>query len=480
MGQTAVYGLSSIIGRTLNYLLVPLYTSVFANQPEEYGVVSQLYAFVAFLMVILTFGMETTLFRFVQDSPDREKVFRTSFLTVIGLNLLFFIGIFFFNGQIANALLFNEHPEYIVLMGVIVIIDAVSSIPLAKLRLEERAMRFALIQFTSIGVNILLNLVLLLGFVNPENPENGVLFILIANLISSLVKPLLLRADFIGFRLQVDWELMKRMLVYAIPIVIAGFAGIINEVIDRIMLKQMLYDPASGFTASMADAQIGIYSACYKLAMLVTILLQAYRYAAEPFFFNQLQNQDRNKLYVKLMNYFVAVVCLVFLVVSLNLDVFKFFIASESYWEGLKVVPILLLANVFLGIYINQSIWYKLSNQTKYGAYISLLGAALTLLINYLFIPIYGYVASAWATMLVYAFQMLVSYFWGQKHYPIPYNLRKFALYLGLSVGIFLLSANLFDATFSWLKFGVNNLMIVFYLFIVSAVEGIKLKKINL
>jgi O-antigen/teichoic acid export membrane protein len=453
---------------------------VFANQPEEYGVVSQLYAFVAFLMVILTFGMETTLFRFVQDSPDREKVFRTSFLTVIGLNLLFFIGIFFFNGQIANALLFNEHPEYIVLMGVIVIIDAVSSIPLAKLRLEERAMRFALIQFTSIGVNILLNLVLLLGFVNPENPENGVLFILIANLISSLVKPLLLRADFIGFRLQVDWELMKRMLVYAIPIVIAGFAGIINEVIDRIMLKQMLYDPASGFTASMADAQIGIYSACYKLAMLVTILLQAYRYAAEPFFFNQLQNQDRNKLYVKLMNYFVAVVCLVFLVVSLNLDVFKFFIASESYWEGLKVVPILLLANVFLGIYINQSIWYKLSNQTKYGAYISLLGAALTLLINYLFIPIYGYVASAWATMLVYAFQMLVSYFWGQKHYPIPYNLRKFALYLGLSVGIFLLSANLFDATFSWLKFGINNLMIVFYLFIVSAVEGIKLKKINL
>lgn len=480
LGQTAVYGLSSIIGRTLNYLLVPLYTSVFANQPEEYGVVSQLYAFVAFLMVILTFGMETTLFRFVQDSPDREKVFRTSFLTVIGLNLLFFIGIFFFNGQIANALLFNEHPEYIVLMGVIVIIDAVSSIPLAKLRLEERAMRFALIQFTSIGVNILLNLVLLLGFVNPENPENGVLFILIANLISSLVKPLLLRADFIGFRLQVDWELMKRMLVYAIPIVIAGFAGIINEVIDRIMLKQMLYDPASGFTASMADAQIGIYSACYKLAMLVTILLQAYRYAAEPFFFNQLQNQDRNKLYVKLMNYFVAVVCLVFLVVSLNLDVFKFFIASESYWEGLKVVPILLLANVFLGIYINQSIWYKLSNQTKYGAYISLLGAALTLLINYLFIPIYGYVASAWATMLVYAFQMLVSYFWGQKHYPIPYNLRKFALYLGLSVGIFLLSANLFDATFSWLKFGINNLMIVFYLFIVSAVEGIKLKKINL
>ena len=419
LGQTAVYGLSSILGRTLNYLLVPLYTSVFEKHPEEYGVVSQLYAFVAFLMILLTFGMETTYFRFIQDSENRKQVFQNSFLTIVLLNVAFFIGLLLLNHNIADTLLFNDHPEYIILMGAIVMIDAISSLPLAKLRAEEKAKEFAIIQFSSIGVNIILNLMLLYFFVDPAEPTKGVFYILMANLVSSLVKPVMLRKDFTGIRFNLDMPLLRKMLVYAIPIVIAGFAGIINEVIDRIMLKQMLYDPANGVTAKMADAQIGIYSACYKLAMLVTILLQAYRYAAEPFFFNQMKNQDRNKLYVKLMNYFVAVVWLVFLGVSLNLDIFKYFISNETFWEGLPVVPILLLANVFFGVYINQSIWYKLSNQTKYGAYISIMGAILTIGINYIFIPIYGFYASAWATLIVYAFQMVVSYFWGQKHFPI-------------------------------------------------------------
>ncbi len=241
------------------------------------------------------------------------------------------------------------------------------------------------------------------------------------------------------------------------------------------MLKQMLYDPANGVTAKMADAQIGIYSACYKLAMLVTILLQAYRYAAEPFFFNQMKNQDRNKLYVKLMNYFVAVVCLVFLGVSLNLDIFKYFISNETFWEGLPVVPILLLANVFFGVYINQSIWYKLSNQTKYGAYISIMGAILTIGINYIFIPIYGFYASAWATLIVYAFQMVVSYLWGQKHFPIKYNLRKFFLYLGLSILIYFVTVKIPYGDHSFIKFVMNNLLILFFIYIVMSVEGIKL-----
>ena len=326
LGQTAVYGLSSILGRTLNYLLVPLYTSVFEKHPEDYGVVSQLYAFVAFLMILLTFGMETTYFRFIQDSENRKQVFQNSFLTIVLLNVAFFIGLLLLNHNIADTLLFNDHPEYIILMGAIVMIDAISSLPLAKLRAEEKAKEFAIIQFSSIGVNIILNLMLLYFFVDPAEPTKGVFYILMANLVSSLVKPVMLRKDFTGIRFNLDMPLLRKMLVYAIPIVIAGFAGIINEVIDRIMLKQMLYDPANGVTAKMADAQIGIYSACYKLAMLVTILLQAYRYAAEPFFFNQMKNQDRNKLYVKLMNYFVAVVCLVFLGVSLNLDIFKYFI----------------------------------------------------------------------------------------------------------------------------------------------------------
>ena len=479
LGQTAVYGLSSILGRTLNYLLVPLYTSIFVKHPEEYGVVSQLYAFVAFLMILLTFGMETTYFRFIQDSDDKKRVFQNGFLTVLLLNIGFFLVILGFNHNIADALLFNDHPEYIILMGAIVVIDAVSSLPLAKLRSEEKAKEFAIIQFSSIGVNILLNLVLLYAFVDKNDPVKGVFYILIANLISSLVKPVMLRKDFTGIRLKLDIPLLRKMMVYAIPIVIAGFAGIINEVIDRIMLKQMLFDPANGFTAKMADAQIGIYSACYKLAMLVTILLQAYRYAAEPFFFNQMKNQDRNKLYIKLMNYFVAIVCLIFLLVSLNLDIFKYFISNETFWAGLPVVPILLLANVFFGVYINQSIWYKLSNQTKYGAYISIMGAILTIGINYIFIPIYGFYASAWATLIVYAFQMVVSYLWGQKHFPIKYNLRKFFLYLGLSILVYLVSTWIPYGDHSAIKFILNNSMIILFLYIVMSVEGIKLSALR-
>lgn len=479
LGQTAVYGLSTILGRTLNYLLVPLYTSVFAKHPEEYGVVSQLYAFVAFLMILLTFGMETTYFRFIQDSEDKKRIFQNSFVTVVVLNVLFFLGILVMNQNLADALLFNDHPEYILLMGAIVVIDAASSLPLAKLRAEEKAKEFAVIQFTSIGVNIVLNLALLLLFVDKDAPTKGVFYILIANLISSLVKPVMLRKDFLGIRLKVDMALLRKMMVYAIPIVIAGFAGIINEVIDRIMLKQMLYDPANGYTAKMADAEIGIYSACYKLAMLVTILLQAYRYAAEPFFFNQMKNQDRNKLYVKLMNYFVAIVCLVFLGVSMNLDIFKYFISNETFWKGLPIVPVLLLANVFLGVYFNQSIWYKLTNQTKYGAYISIMGAILTIAINYLFIPKYGFVASAWATLIVYAFQMTVSYFWGQKHFPIKYNLRKFFLYLGMSILIYYVSTKIPYGEHGVIKFFLNNGMILVFIYLVLSVEGIKLSSLR-
>lgn len=480
LGQTAVYGLSSIVGRTLNYFLVPLYTYVFQN-PSDYGVVSQLYAFVAFLMVFLTFGMETSYFRFIQDEKDKEQVFRNSFLTVLLLNASFFLFLFFFNQGVANALLFADHPEYMVMMGAIVVIDAVSSIPLAKLRAEERAMRFAVIQFSSIGVNIVLNVILLTLFFDKDHPEKGVMFILVANLVSSLVKPVMMYQDFLKISVKIDFVLLRKMLVYALPIVIAGFAGIINETLDRIMLKQMLYDPGNPQSLDWADSEIGIYSACYKLAMLVSILLQAYRYAAEPFFFNQMKNEDRNKLYIKLMNYFVAIVCLIFLGVSLNIDIFKYFITNKAYWVGLQVVPVLLLANVFLGIYFNQSIWYKLTNQTKYGAYISLMGAGLTILINYLFIPQFSYRASAWATLMVYAFQMVVSYYWGQKHFPIKYNLRKFFLYLGLSVLLFFVSKPISSALegYTWLVFLINNLLILFFIRVVMGVEGVKMRTLR-
>ena len=457
-GQTAIYGLSSILGRLLNYLLVPLYTAVFVD-PSDYGVVSELYAWVAFLIVLLTFGMETAFFKFIQKEGQKEKTFATALISLLLVNGMFFIIIAVFHQDLARLLLFEHHGEYILLLGAIVAIDAISSLPLAKLRAEERAVRFSLIQFTSIGVNITLNLILMLGFVNPENPERGVLYILVANLLASLVKPILL---FDSFRLKASYDrvLMKKMVRFSLPLAIAGFAGIINEMLDRILLKQMLYDPALPESLNYAEAQVGIYSASYKLAMLVTIFLQAYRYAAEPFFFNQMKNKQRSQVYVTVMNAFIGLVCCVFLLVSLNIDIFKHFIQNQTYWEGLRVVPILLLANVFLGIYYNQSIWYKLSGKTRFGALIAISGAILTIALNIMYIPKYGYMACAWATLFVYFFQMVLSYFLGQKHYPIPYNLKKFFLYLGITLGIFFL-AHQIEFENQVLNFVYRNSMLV-------------------
>lgn len=469
VGQTAIYGLSSIVGRLLNYLLVPLYTYVFAD-PADYGVVSELYAWVAFLIVLLTFGMETTFFRFLQDEKYKSRIFGQSLLTVLSVNVLFFIGLLVFNNDIARLMLYEGHNEFIVLLGVIVIVDAVTALPMAKLRAEENAKKFASIQLLSIGVNIGLNLIFMFLLFNKERPEEGVLMILIANLCASLVKPILLIDSFKQLERRFDFELLKIMLTYAFPLVIAGFAGIINETLDRILLKQIIYDPTIPSSLHQAESEVGIYSASYKLAMLVTILLQAYRYAAEPFFFNQMKNQDRNKTYVSIMNYFVAAVCVVFLGVSLNLEILKHFISNESYWEGLKVVPILLMANIFLGIYYNQSIWYKLSGKTQFGAYIAIIGALVTVAINLAFIPTYGYLASAWATLVVYALQMLISYFLGQKFYAIPYNIKKILTYIGLALLLFIVAHDTnYDFTFA--KFIWHNALIVFYIALVFVVE---------
>jgi len=464
-GEVAVYGLSSIIGRLLNYLLVPLYTYIFIN-PADYGVVSELYAWVAFLIVLLTFGMETAFFKFIQDEKDKENTFSTGLSALLSLNTVFFFLILLFNEEIASLLLYKGHGEYIVLLGAIVAIDAICALPLAKLRAEEKAKRFAVIQLTSIGVNIILNLIFLLGFFSPQHPEEGVLYIFIANLVASLVKPLLLLKS---FRLVsgIDWSLLKRMTLYSFPLAIAGFAGIINETLDRILIKQMLFDPDTPSSLEYAESQVGIYSASYKLAMLVAILLQAYRYAAEPFFFRQMKNADRNKIYAQIMNVFIAFVCGVFLLVTLNIDLFKYFIQNETYWVGLKVVPILLMANIFLGIYYNQSIWYKLSGKTKFGAYIALTGAAVTVLINVLYIPVYGYMASAWATLIVYFIQMVMSYILGQRHYPIPYNLLKFIFYIGLALLLFFLSPYVQVDNFMLNIVAQNSLLIMFIIVVV-------------
>ena len=475
-GQTALYGLPSILGRLLNYLLVPLYTAVFAK-PADYGVLSDLYAYVAFLMILLPLGMETAYFRFIQEDKRPDHVFNNAFIPVVLVNSFVFLALYFSNPWIAKWMLYKEHTEFVIMIGSIVCIDAISALPLARLRAENKAKRFVTIQMSSISVNIILNLVFLLLFFNPTRPEEGILFVLIANLMASSLKVVLVY-DFISkVRITPDWELIKKMLVYSFPLIIAGFAGIINETLDRVLLKQILYNPEIPNSLEQATAQVGIYSACYKLAMLVTILLQAYRYAAEPFFFSQMNSDNKNVVFAQVMNLFIAIVCLAFLFVSLNLSLFKFFIRKEAYYVGLKVVPILLFANVCLGIYYNQSVWYKLSNRTKFGAYISLIGASVTIIVNFLFIPVYGYMACAWATLLAYLTQMTLSYYWGQKYYPIPYNSRRFFLYIVSAIAIY--------CVFSLLRMGmkssvkevnmtlilIGNLMIMGYIYLVYSYE---------
>lgn len=441
-GQTAIYGMSSILGRLLNYLLVPLYTSLFTT--SEYGVVSEFYAYVAFFTVLLTFGLETTFFRYVYKSDDPEKTFNQIFSLVLIINGAFLVLVLIFSQAIANVMLYPQYQNFVMWLGIILVFDATSSLLLAKLRFRNEPKKFALIQLSSIGLNIALNLIFLLYAkvqVDAGNTEGmaaliyspviGIGYIFIANLLSSLIKPLMLYKELSIFRFTLDKTVAKNVLWFAAPLAVAGFAGIVNETIDRPMIKYLLYDQTGDL--EFAQAQVGIYSANYKLSILITLFIQAFRYAAEPFFFSHEKNEDKTKIYSRIMTWFVIVVTLIFIVVSLELDIFKWFIGKE-FWSGLGVVPILLLANVFLGIYYNQSIWYKLADKPMFGAFIAIGGAVVTIVLNYVTIPVWGFAGSAWTTFIVYAGMSVASWYLGQRFYPIKYNLRKVMLYLILSV----------------------------------------------
>lgn len=477
VGQTAIYGLPTIVGRLLNYFLVPLYTE--KMPPEDYGVLSILYAYVAFLIILLPLGMETAFFRYINQKENKDEVFRNSFLTVLGFSVIFFLLVLVFSQSIASFIGFADYPEFVVALALIVTIDAITALPMAKLRAENKAKQFSVIHFLAIIVNIGLNFIIIFGLYDESDPMSAILYILIANILASGVKILGTYKEFLAVQWTYNKELAKEMLKYSFPLVIAGFAGIINETLDRAIMMPRLV--AGGMTEMKALAQVGIYSACYKLAMIVTIFLQAYRYAAEPFFFSQTKNKDRNKIYVKVMNYFIAAVCLVFLGVTLNIDIFKHFIRNSEYWTGLGVVPILLIANVFLGIYINQSIWYKLSGQTRFGAFIAIGGALITILINVIFIPVYGYWAAAWATLIVYGVQMIASYVLGQKYYPIKYNLRKFYLYFGAAIAFFLFAwfINMDPGEWTFRKFLFHNALILLYIGLVWFIEKPQPKTTN-
>lgn len=471
-GETAIYGLSSIIGRVLNYLLTPLYTRLFIE--TEYGIVSELYALTGFLMVLFIYRMETAFFRYGTEEGKREEAFSTALWSVLGTSLLFSALILFFSKNITGWLDYApEQHTFVTIFGLILAFDTLAEIPLARLRLEHKAKRFAVIRLTGIALNIGFNLFFLLlcpwllkQGILPEltgkiyRPEFGVGYIFLSNLIASAAVLLLLLPDMLRVRWQFNPSLWRTMFVYAAPLILASLAGIVNEMLDRELLKHLL----PGDTASNL-AQIGIYSACYKLAMLMSLFTQAFRYAAEPFFFAHAKHQDSRRLYADVTKYFTIAGALAFLGVMLYLDIFKYFI-DEPYWKGLAVVPILLLANLCLGLYYNVSIWYKLTDQTMLGGWIAVGGAVITIVLNVWWIPRIGYMGSAWATLICYASMTVACWWWGRKHYPVDYDLKKIATYIALALGLYFLSelvtANISLPKIALLSF--NTVLVLVYL----------------
>jgi O-antigen/teichoic acid export membrane protein len=450
MSQTAVYGLSSIVGRLLNYLLVPLYTHLFI--PSEYGIVTNLYAYVGFLIVLLTYGMETAYFRFSQSEKDYNKVFSTAITPLFLTSGIFITAMVLFSQNIASALQYEKNPEYIIWFAIIIGFEAITSIPFAKLRQENKPVKFAIYKFINIGLNIGLNLffLLLLPYLSKNmnnqfveyiyNPEIGIGYIFISNLLAIIITFALFIPDFIKTKIKFSSELLKKMLIYGSPLLIVGLAGMVNEVIDRILLKYLIAVP-SNITDSenYILGQIGIYGANYKLSILMTLFVQAFRYAAEPFFFSHQKEQNAKQTYADVLKYFVIFGLLIFLGIMLYLDIVKYFINSR-YHEGLQIVPILLLANLFLGIIYNLSLWYKLTDKTSFGALIAVGGAVVTIVLNIILIPKIGYLGSAWATFFCYFSMMVASYYFGQKYYFINYNLKKIFFYFFIAIGIYFIN----------------------------------------
>ncbi len=425
--ETAIYGVSSIVGRFLNYLLVPVYTIALPASSGGYGVVTNIYAWVALMLVLLTCGMETGFFRFAnkgQDDPMR--VYSTTLLSVSFGSVIFVaLGLLFLE-PIAGWLEYGEHPWYIGMMMIVVAMDAIQSIPFAYLRYKKRPIKFAALKLLFIFLNIALNL-----FYYVVLKGNDVGYAFLFNLICTSVVMLCMIPELRGFTYVLDRELLKRMLRYSLPLVILGVAGILNQVADKIIFPFVYPDEAE------ATIQLGIYGAASKIAMIMAMFTQAFRFAYEPFVFGKSKEKDSREMYAQAMKFFIIFTLLAFLAVMFYLDILRHIIGRD-YWDGLRVVPIVMAAEIFMGIYFNLSFWYKLIDETRWGAYFSLTGCTILILMNVFLIPKYGYIACAWAGFTGYGVAMLLSYFVGQKKYPIQYDLKAIGMYVLLAAVLYL------------------------------------------
>ena len=427
----------------LSFLLVPLYTDPnVLSSPAEYGEVSVIFSYFVLFNVILAYGMETAFFRFFNKQSNKNEVVSTSAISLIVSSLGFFALALIFQDRIATIIDINV--KYINLVIWILLLDALVIIPFTWLRATQRPMRYAIIKIVNVAINLGLNLFFLLAlkdlapnssiFESIYKPNYEISYIFIANLIASAITLLLMLPFYTQIKYVFKAGLWKSMLRYAFPVLVAGVAFSINETFDRILLKELL-------PADVADTQIGMYSACYKLALFMTLFATAYRLGIEPFFFSHANTENPQKNYARIMEFFIAFGSVILLSVVVFADILKpFIVRSEAYWEAMWVVPIILIANFCLGIYHNLSVWYKITDKTKIGAYISIVGAIVTLVLNFLFIKEYSYKASAIATLAAYGAMMLLSYYLGKKYYPIPYNLKKIGIYLLASIGLSLIS----------------------------------------
>ncbi|AWG20811.1 polysaccharide biosynthesis protein [Flavobacterium faecale] len=434
--QTAIYGLATVLPRMFSFLLVPLYTNLLPK--AEYGKVSIIFAYMIFFNVILAYGMETAFFRFYSNEDNKKSVIETSMISIFWTTICFLFAALLFRTSLAEWS--GIDSQYITYTIWILALDAFVIIPFSKLRAVQKPMVYALIKIGNVLVNLILSVLFLLYFpvVAKENPQGFVSsvyienfeigYIFLANIISSLLTFIVLSPDYIFLKWKFDFGLWKKMMRYGLPIMVAGIAFAINEQFDKILLGKLL-------PAQIADSEVGVYSACYKLGLFMVLYRTAYTLGIEPFFFSHASDKNAPNTYATVTKYFVIFGSLIMLSVIVFADLFKsYMILDSSYWVAMKVVPLIILANFCLGIYTNLSVWYKLIDKTYIGAYISIVGAVITLVLNYLLIPSMSYMGSAIATLAAYGSMMGISYFLGNKYYPIPYDFKKIGSYMGLSI----------------------------------------------
>ena len=454
--DTAIYGLSSIIGRFLNYLLVPLYTAQFSAASGAYGIITNIYAYVALAMVLLTFGMETTYFRFTNKThTDSETVYGTTLITVGSISLLFAVLVLLLLSPISQLMGYGDHPDYVGVMAVTIAIDAFLCIPFAHLRQQRKALKFAALKLLNIMVSILLNLIY---FYFMDGKDVGYVFYI--NLACTVMLAVCLITEYTGFRWRLDTKLLRTMLSYSWPILVLGIAGILNQTADKMLFPYI-------YKGSDMHAQLGIYGACSKIAMIMAMITQAFRFAYEPIVFAGVKDKDQREMYTKAMKYFIIFTLLAFLIVVGYIDLLKYIVRNPDYWVGLKVVPIVMAAEIMMGIYFNLSFWYKIIDKTIWGAVFSGIGCAVLLLVNIIFVPKYGFMACAWGGFAGYGVAMLASYFVGQKYYPLNYPLKDIALYVWLTIMSFTVMVIVRGSQSLLVSLSVNTLFILLFVVVI-------------